>query len=691
MNQKIFVEGLFPTEADKTADGYNVRVWNRCYKIAKSPVFDSIMSGGEELLASSIRVVGKDGANPLVWDYTDETVDKGTTTVKKLEDGDTLEKRFIRATQSERYVLDTFYSVDYDGCVRCRLSIMPRGGSVAAGFGLGVKKEQTPKTLDEFWLEIPLRKDAAKFYQYFPVTDAEYHHIDAIEGGSISLEFAANVFVGNDDRGLSVFFDSDKNWNPKDKSKAIEIVTGDDEVVLRYHLLDSDPVIWRDKGENGMGTGLLPISFEFGIQATPIKPFPQNPYKEHNLHMDCFKKVFVDYETFLFNQELKTDGDETMMDRIERLGVNTLYLHEKWNDIQNSVDLTEESAARLKHIVDDAHSRGIKVIPYFGYELSSLSPLFNTDYRKYMRFVHEGMRTNASTWYRYPWQRAVPVCFASEYGDYFLNGIDRLMDKYGFDGIYLDGTLTAKWCINEEHGCGYRDEEGKLKPTYNVWKTREFARKLYEIVHKHGGTVNYHAAESLQTFVLTFVDSIWDGECIQIPFLHGKVDTVPEIRFRCAYAGRNIGIPVQMLCYSNPPEWTFHQATATTLAFGVLPKPVDIGEPLEEMTRIHKVYDAFPMENAHWKPFYENDVMCDNDLIRVSYFESGRKILAIIANMKNIPSGNVKIKFPFALKNVTDSITGEKLKTIDNSIEVSFDKFDYLLVDIETDCNEIGI
>jgi hypothetical protein len=43
----------------------------------------------------------------------------------------------------------------------------------------------------------------------------------------------------------------------------------------------------------------------------------------------------------------------------------------------------------------------------------------------------------------------------------FVDGIKNLLDTFDFDGIYIDGMMYPKGCMNEEHGCGYRDENGK--------------------------------------------------------------------------------------------------------------------------------------------------------------------------------------------------------------------------------------
>ena len=61
-------------------------------------------------------------------------------------------------------------------------------------------------------------------------------------------------------------------------------------------------------------------------------------------------------------------------DELKEKGVTTLILHEKWNKSQNWFELSEFTRRQLVTITDECHKRGIKVLPYFGYELSILSP-----------------------------------------------------------------------------------------------------------------------------------------------------------------------------------------------------------------------------------------------------------------------------------------------------------------------------
>ena len=142
-------------------------------------------------------------------------------------------------------------------------------------------------------------------------------------------------------------------------------------------LIDEEPYAWRhlDKNDPKERTYLEPLSFRFGILTTPVKPLENNLVREKAVHIDCFKKIPESYEQFL-GGEYENTGEITL-DRMKRLGVNTLYLHEKWNDLQNSPFLTTKTDKRLCYIIDECHKRNIKVIPYFGYEISTLSPYFS--------------------------------------------------------------------------------------------------------------------------------------------------------------------------------------------------------------------------------------------------------------------------------------------------------------------------
>ena len=674
MERKLEVGALCPIKTYSNGKSKEIDVWNRKYTLSDSPLLSSILSGGEEILASPMRLVGTENGQDLVI--------RDVTSVL-MHGGDGYSVGACQYMQTPRFIINTKLSAEYDGCMDWQITLATHGLSVAQVFGIA-DGDNGVRELSRLWLEIPIKKKFAHSYQYAPMVkpkiDGNYPdkpatltHIGAMPQKSLELPFVHQVFLSGDEAGFAIFFESDENWQPEDKSRVIECLNQDDSVLLRVHLLDSEPISWFDKQDNG-GVNLMPLTFRIGMQTTPVKPFPSNPYREKNVHIDCFKKIPQTYEEFLFNAF--ENGDETALDRIKRLGVNTLYIHEKWNDIQNSPFLTEDSANRLKLIVDEAHKRGMKVIPYFGYELSSLSPYYNEDY------LYSNMEWH---WYRYPWQRAPQVCYGSEWQDIFVSQLEKVMDEFGFDGLYLDSIKPSRECSNEKHGCGYRDREGNLHDTYPVFAVRKLMKRLCAMVEKRGGTICTHSAGDFSMATMAFSHCIWEGETVQSQFLKGTIKEAPEDYYRAIYTGRNIGLPINMLCYSNPPAWTFRQALSNALPYGIIPKPVDVGEPLEYMSKVWNVLDEFSVENALWKPYFSNGIKVSSDKVRFSYYQHEQKMLAFVANMVDVPSGNVSVELPIKATQITDALSDCVIAENTDTLQISLDGFDHRILNIKFD------
>lgn len=648
-----------PVKVNYSKEDVTVDVWGRTYKGGKRSFLESVVSQGKEILESPIRLVGVENGEEIKWDSFNTFV---------MDNSDDAKASVVTSAQSRVFVLNVNMDIEYDGCIDMSIAVMPQGRSVNAWFGLDNRKDPEYK-LQKLWLEIPLKPEIAQLYHIFPNSDliinGENYPFDKIaQAGNLpktlEMSFKEQIFVGNDNLGFAVFFESNENMQWEDKNKAIQIIKGETETVLRIRLLDSEPEKWLDKGmENGKE--LFPITYRIGMAATPVKEFDKNPYKEKAVHIDCFKKIPEDYEDFLMNEYENTG--EIVFDRLKRLGVNTLYIHEKWNDIQNSPFLTTKTADRLKLIVKEAHSRGIKVIPYFGYEISTLSPYWGKLGEEIMNRETEDFY--AVHWYRYPYQRDPIVCYNSEWLDIFADGIEALMDKFGFDGIYIDGTIRPMPCCNEKHGCGYRDKDGNLHATYPVWATRRLMKRLYGIVDSRGGTINSHGSAAYNVPAIGFCHSVWEGEMIQQQLMHGEVKKLPEGHFRSVFTGRNFGVPGYMLCYSNPPIWTFDQALAQSIIFGIMPKSNDVGEPLELMSDFWKFTDNFPIEEAKWKPYFENDAISSNGNIKVSYFEYDNKKLVFVANTVIEPmSAEVSFDKKFNITSATNIKKAENVEKL---------------------------
>jgi len=631
---------FIPLRVKSAGLSHKADVVGRSYTFGEDGMINSVIAAGEELLASPMRIVMVEDGEEAVFDNNYEENESASFIHSRSDD----EAVIIGCKQSERFILDFCSTVRYDGNVDISLRLMTRGATVAQALGLAELKPLSYK-LDRLWLEIPLKKEHCLFYHMYEngdmyLSDGSVMKAKATStSGRIpqldaSVPFKPLFWLGSDERGLGWSSESDRNWQCENENKAIEVVHKDDSIVLRVHLLDSHPKAWSESYEKG-AFSYCPLNFNFGFQATPVKPFPENPYIHKAFHLDCGIKIKGDYFDFL--------SSESRFDRLTEKGVDTLILHEKWNKTQNWFELSEFTANQLRKIVDECHRRGIKVLTYFGYELSTLSPKWDELHEKTaIRVNNEGRLRDA--WWRVPFQRDYAVCYNSEYSDIFVNGIAKLMDTYNFDGVYLDGTARPLRCFNTEHGCGFYDVDGNLHGSYPMKEVRKLFEKLHTVMKERGGVVNVHTRGLVNYTILPYIDQTWYGENIQASLNKGSTDDVNIDYFRAEYSGRNMGVPVEFIAYENRPLWNFENALSCSLLHGILPRPNDINHPLELMSNVWSIFDGFPIRNSKWLPYWKNSAISSHEKVKISYYRytSLTGEVQLLAFAVNISSQNIE-------------------------------------------------
>ncbi|MBQ4154579.1 MAG: hypothetical protein IJE01_05225 [Clostridia bacterium] len=656
----------------------------REYTFENSILPISVVSKGKEILSAPFRIVCSANGEEEIFEPAQ------TFTVNYKEDACS-----IAATmQSKVLFVNTNVSVEEDGCAFVDMGIMPRGLTVPEMFGV-VPRVFHKRVINHLWLEVPFKKECASLYQVPAMThlygDIPYRDTSKGEPWQISWsgatpkdgftsEFTSQILLANEEVGMGLIFYNNQDWNYADETKAFEVIENGDEYVLRIHLLDGVPKKWEEKANTDGSMWLNPIQFRFAFCAIPYRELEPAPFKQKPFHVDCFKKLDNDYEDF-FTAPVVEGSDEIGFDRLKRLGVNVLYIHEKWNDMQNSPILTDKTRARAKLIVEECHKRGIKVIPYFGYEISSLSPL----YGKYGEAFMQKNTPNdncGGAWNRWPGQRALRVCLNSGWADIFIEGVKKVVEEFNFDGIYLDTTMWPKPCANILHGCGYTDTEGNVHPTYSHDGIRKVFRELYKFVKARGGIMNNHGSGVMNLVALNYCTSVWEGESFQGPLLHGKLTKMPEGHLRMMFSSEHYGMPVYSLCYSNDPVWTYGNAIATQLLHNSMPKPVDIGAPLEETSKVWRIYDSFPIAESKWCPYYtDNGVKTSDERVKVSYYEAGNELLAVVSGCEANINSDVVVDFAsLGACEIIDADSGETLGK--NSFTRHFDGFEYILVKV---------
>lgn len=641
---------------------HTVNLSNKSYTFGADGMITSIKAEGHELLAEPMRIVMAEDGAESVFDNNYPENESESFIQKRCDE----EAIICGCKQSDRFIIDFCSTVRYDGNIDIDLKLMTRGQTVAQVFGLAATKEFLYK-LDKLWLEIPLKKEYAALYHIFENSDIFLSDGSVIEmaktssGGMLPkldafVPFKPLLWLGNDERGLGWCAETQKNWQPDDENRAMEIIHEDDKVILRIHFLDSHPQKWNGDLKNG-SVGFKPIDFQFGFIATPVKKFPENPYIHKALHLDCGIKIKGNYMDFM--------AAENRFDRLVEKGVDTLILHEKWNKSQNWFELSEYTVKQLTYIVDECHKRGMKVLPYFGYELATMSPVWS-GMREDVIYRNKNRELNFG-WWRVPFQRDYMVCYNSEYADLFINGIEKMMDTYNIDGVYLDGTSRPNYCTNINHGCGWYDDQGELHGTYTIKAVKKLFERLYNVVKPRGGKINVHCNGFVNYTVLPYIDQSWLGENLQFELNKGTTADMDIDYFRAEYSGRNFGVPTEFIAYENRPLWTFEQALSCSILHGILPRPNDIEYPLELMSGVWKIFDGFPIEKSEWVPYYKNRATTTNEKVKVSYYKyttiTGKtELLAFVVNISSQEIKNVAVSFH---ENVSEVFNAETLENME--------------------------
>jgi len=405
-----------PITVKTDRDTSELGVWGRTYRFDKSPLPAGIRTAGEEILAEPVRLVAGLEGKPLPWQRS------GAFVFSQSQGQVTLSGWLA----NERAIVDATVRLEFDGMMRFDLVLMPQRGV-------------TKSALDQLWLEIPLRRSLASLFHCWPGRWGSAANSGAVPEAGMNSAFKSLVWLGWEDGGLSWFAESDQHWQPKSADRAVEVIQQGQTTVLRLRLLDSVPA-------------RLPVTWTLGLQATPLKPMPADFHEWRIWHapqlgVTLDRPAYEVFPCWRTNHRAFPDGNaEGPIDRAAKLGVKTVVFHEYCAPIQNPVTHEEPE---LKQLIAACHDRGMRVLLYFGYNMSALSP-------DWAELSEEVLAKNPKDeirggWHRLPEQRDYVVCYRSRWQYRLLEGIARLRDRCGFDGVYLDGTIMPWSCANQRH------------------------------------------------------------------------------------------------------------------------------------------------------------------------------------------------------------------------------------------------
>ncbi len=331
------------------------------------------------------------------------------------------------------------------------------------------------RTIDGLALEIPLRAEFARMIH----ADTNRRHAainDFIGDEPFAWGFLPMIWTGDHDRGLCWFAESAEPFVPLDGERVVEVIPQGDTVLLRITMIGA-PVEMTGRRR-----------FGFGLLASPVRPLPE--------------------------------GWATMMiDRWppRRSTVNWEAVGSKpdWGIIWNS-DYGEHLTApfwtpeSVREVAALGREWGVGVMHYIAPGCHSMA------YAEPQRYFEEWRIDPLDEFYIEQFDETYPrLCLNSSFADYLLAGIDYMVREFGIQGIYHDGGAPAL-CRSEVHGCGWRDENHRLRRIRPIRAYREYHKRLATMLWYEHGIEDFfiydHTSDICWLPTLTFCNAHLDGE-----------------------------------------------------------------------------------------------------------------------------------------------------------------------------------
>lgn len=559
-----------PIKIDKS--GKSPRIGTLMHDIAFDGFLPSaITANGETLLAAPVRLrTFFTGDGGII-----EGKAEGVHTIFYSGDGETV--CFGVQQRTENLVQNVRVKVCEDGFMWFDMVLMSFWSGENHWDGSHDPDQNLPR-IDSMKLEIPLMGDIAELSHYWPSDGGASNN--APVGSGLKLPFKGITWLGNEKAGLTLYLETPENMTSTDEG-LIAVKREGEDVVLTLNLLTEIPGCWKNVRDT-WNAPLDPLTFSFGLQPTPVKPF---------VWKDGYRRVYHSGYASLIGRE---DKLEEFIESVALNGARWIVLHEDWSVIQNYGLPADEKL--FKRVVRGFHARGIKVSVYFGYEYASNAPDWFEKRGKYA-LMQSGSR-RVGGWQRLPFQRAYMVCYKSGCGDAVLERVKNAFENYHIDGIYLDGTVEPFQCENTLHGCGCQ-RDGKLAGTYPVKELRAFMRRLKSLAESYGGYVEAHQSSCLVPATLAYTDSYWDGEHIMGSVSSDLTGYLRTAVVRSEFTGFNIGVPSLFLGSGDEIR-----CRSYVLMYGVPMKMAIRGENGEFARHVIDTLEAFGDTEAKFYAFW---------------------------------------------------------------------------------------
>lgn len=226
-----------PLQVEHSGSGITVKPWGRAYRFVSLPFPEQIQTRDASVLAGPMKLrLIADGKPVLLRGQLKPSTSRGDQVVLRGEAAG----RLISCTST--------VTIDFDGNAKVDLRL--RG--------------ERNVTIDSLTLEMPVKAANARYLYHFPGSWGASRNARAMPSEGFTSAFVPYVWVGDEDRGLALYTESDENWFPAASKNAVEVLPRDETVLVRFNIIQGKVALDAAQARKG-------LAYTFGLQATPVK------------------------------------------------------------------------------------------------------------------------------------------------------------------------------------------------------------------------------------------------------------------------------------------------------------------------------------------------------------------------------------------------------------------------------------
>ena len=313
--------------------------------------------------------------------------------------------------------------------------------------------------------------------------------------------FYPHVWLGNEQRGLQWWADSDKGWIPHDDVPAHEVYREGDAVVLRSNIVGKPAEITASR------------TLRFTWTATPFKRLPKGwrnfaatedgtfvqPFRSLRINPQTMKKYTTSTISWI-NPESEDPSQWS------RLWHENRTVGAPWEKVVDGKIVVERRAAPPSRTI----------FPNLPYNLHRAGNGVSLNHQSY-QVIGWGRKSQDNGLFAYfgdEWYPDGKDTWNRSYVDYGVWLMNRSFVEGGVVNTYWDLAFPILY-DNPLSGLAYQLPDGRWQPGYNTLNLREFYRRLWAVQDMNDlnpGAIGNHSTNAYIFPALPWIDAVLDGE-----------------------------------------------------------------------------------------------------------------------------------------------------------------------------------